>query len=145
MSRIALIATALGLAAQPAFAQDEQAIWDNIESIHGDADGFFEIYGAIQDAIMSDDPFVISDYALYPLMVNANGETYDVLDEQDLLNEFDSLVTPETLEAVLNQNVADLIVTSEGVGLGNGAMWITNVCLDDACEETQWGILSINN
>lgn len=147
MSRIALIATALGLAiaAQPAFAQDEQAVWDNIESIHGDADGFFEIYGAIQDAIMSDDPFVISDYALYPLMVNANGETYDVLDKQDLLNEFDSLVTPETLEAVLNQNVADLIVTSEGVGLGNGAMWITNVCLDDACEETQWGILSINN
>ena len=39
----------------------------------------------------------------------------------------------------------DLIVTSEGVGLGNGAMWITNICLDDACNETQWGILSINN
>jgi hypothetical protein len=24
-------------------------------------------------------------------------------------------------------------------------MWITNICLDDGCSETQWGILSINN
>jgi hypothetical protein len=52
---------------------------------------------------------------------------------------------PETLDAIGAQDVDDLIVTSEGVGVANGAMWITNVCLDDSCNETQWGILSINN
>ncbi|KKB10115.1 hypothetical protein [Devosia chinhatensis] len=147
--RLSLAATlsmlTLSLLANPALAQSEEDVWSNIETIHGDADGFFALYGAMQDIAMSDDPTLLADYALYPLLVNANGESYDVLEAQDLIDDFDSLVYPETLDALLTQDVADLIVTSEGVGIGNGAIWVTNVCLDDACAETQWGILSINN
>jgi hypothetical protein len=121
-----------------------EEIYADIEAIHGDADGFFDVFAAIQDAVMFN-PVDITGYAIYPLTINANGETYDILEEQDFIDNFDSLILPETLEAIGSQDVDDLIVTSEGVGLANGAMWITNVCLDDACGETQWGILSINN
>lgn len=127
----------------PAMASEEE-VYANIEAIHGDADGFFEIFAGVQDATMFN-PVDITGYAIYPLTINANGETYDILEEQDFIDNFDSLILPETLEAIGSQDVDDLIVTSEGVGLANGAMWITNVCLDDACNETQWGILSINN
>ncbi len=147
MSRIAIFAAAIALSAAtyPALAQDEQAAWDNIENIHGDAAGFFDLLGILQDAASNGDTLTIADNAFYPLLVNANGESYDVLEAQDLIDDFDSLVYPETLEALMNQAPDDLIVTSEGVGLGNGAIWITNICVDDACAETQWGILSINN
>lgn len=127
----------------PAQASEEE-IYASVEAIHGDADGFFELFAAVQDAAMFN-PVDIAGYALYPLTVNANGETYDVLEDQDFIDNFDSLLLPETLEAIGSQDVDDLIVTSEGVGLANGAMWITNTCLDDTCGETQWGILSINN
>lgn len=136
----ALLALAL---LTPAMASEEE-VYANIEAIHGDADGFFEIFAGVQDATMVN-PVDIAGYAFYPLTINANGETYDILEEQDFIDNFDSLILPETLETIGSQDVDDLIVTSEGVGLGNGAMWITNVCLDDACNETQWGILSINN
>lgn len=129
----------------PAAAQSEEDVYAGIESIHGNADGFFELFSLLQDAVMFGDPVTFGQYAFFPLSVNANGESYDVLEEQDLLDNFDMLVSPDTLQAVLNQDVADLIVTSEGVGLGDGALWITNVCLDDDCAETQWGIISINN
>lgn len=143
MLRIAATALfALALIA-PAAAGEEE-IYADIEAIHGNADGFFEIFAGVQDAVMFN-PTDIAGYAFYPLTINANGETYDVLEEQDFLDNFDSLILPETLEAIGAQDVDDLIVTDEGVGLGNGAMWITNVCLDDSCNETQWGILSINN
>lgn len=127
----------------PAMASEEE-VYANIEAIHGDADGFFELFAGIQDATMSN-PTDITGYAFYPLTINANGETYDILEEQDFIANFDSLILPETLEAIGSQDVDDLIVTSEGVGLANGAMWITNACLDDSCSETQWGILAINN
>ncbi len=135
---------ALPLAA-PANAQSEEEVHASIESIHGDADGFFELFSLLQEAITFGDPVTVAQHAFYPLTVNANGETYDVLEEQDLIDNFDMLVSQETQDALLNQDVADLIVTSEGVGIGDGALWITNVCLDDNCAETQWGILSINN
>ena len=143
MLRIAAIAFfALSLLA-PASASEEE-VYANIEAIHGDADGFFEVFAGVQDATMFN-PVDITGYAIYPLTINANGETYDILEEQDFIDNFDDLILPETLEAIGSQDVDDLIVTSEGVGLGNGAMWITNICLDDACSDTQWGILSINN
>lgn len=129
----------------PAIAQSEEDVYASIEDIHGNADGFFEVFSLLQDAVMFGDPVTFGQYSFFPLTVNANGETYDVLEEQDLADNFDTLITPETLQAVLEQDVADLIVTSEGVGIGNGAVWISNVCLDDACSETQWGIIAINN
>ena len=129
----------------PAAAQSEEDVHASIEDIHGNADGFFEVFSLLQDAVMFGDPVTFGQYSFFPLTVNANGETYDVLEEQDLVDNFDMLVMPETLQAVLEQDVDQLIVTSEGVGIGNGAVWISNICLDDACEETQWGIIAINN
>jgi hypothetical protein len=139
------LAAVLLLSAAPAVVAQEEEVYADIETIHGNADGFFEVFSLLQEAVMYGDPVTIAQYAFFPLTVNANGETYDVLEEQDLLDNFDTLVTADTQEALLNQDVADLIVTQDGVGIGNGAIWITNVCLDDTCEETQWGILSINN
>ncbi len=144
MLRIAALSVAAILLASPVLAQEE-VVFENIENIHGNAEGFFELFSLLQDAMMFGDPVTVAQYAFFPLTVNANGESYDVLEEQDLLDNFETLVSAETQQALLGQDVADLIVTSEGVGIGDGAIWISNVCLDDACEETQWGIIGINN
>lgn len=139
------VATALfALALALPVAASEEEIYANIENIHGDADGFFEVFSGVQDAAMFN-PVDMAGFGLYPMTVNANGETYDIIEQQDFVDNFDSLMLQETIDAIANQDVDDLIVTSEGVGIANGAMWITNICLDDACNDTQWGIFSINN
>ncbi len=147
MPRIPLIASAIVVAAmiQPTFAQDDQPVWNNIEAIHGDADGLFDLLEELQDAVIAEDAETIAQHALYPLAVNDSDGNYDVADVDEFLDSFDIIFTPETQQALLDQTAGDLIVTSEGIGVGNGAIWLTNVCLDDACAETQWGILSINN
>lgn len=141
--RFATTALALVLLATPAFANEDQVRAD-IERIHGDADGFFVLLSDVQQA-STYNPLDLAAFALYPLTINANGETYDIQNQQDFEDNFDNLVTQDTLDAIDAQNVGDLIVTSEGVGLANGAVWITNACIDEACSETHWGILSINN
>jgi hypothetical protein len=148
MMRHTLLVTALIISVAlitPVFAQSEEEVMARIEDLHGEATAFGEAFGLLQDAFLFGDPTTIADLGLYPLTVRANGEVYDVLEAQDLVDNFDSLLTPQTIEALSAQDYADLIVTSEGVGFGNGALWMTLACLDDSCTQTQWGILSINN
>lgn len=143
--RLACALALVALAAGPALAQSEEDVVSSIETIHGDSNGFFEIFASLQDAVMFENPTDIAQYAFYPLTIRANGETYDVIDEADLVDNFSALIDESTLDTIASQDVADLIVTSEGVGFGDGAVWISNVCLDDSCAETAWGIISINN
>lgn len=138
-------AFALTLIAVPAFAQSEEDIMAQIENIHGDSMGFGEAFSILQDSFLFDDPAAFAELGLYPLTVNANGEAYDILEPQDLVDNFDSLLTPETQSALGGQDFDDLIVTSEGVGFANGALWMSNICYDDSCSQTFWAIISINN
>jgi hypothetical protein len=143
--RLTALAAAFALTlAVPAFASEED-IMAQIENIHGDAVGFGEAFGLMQDAFLFGDPTTIADLGAYPLTVNANGEVYDILEPQDLVDNFDALLTQETRDALASQDFDDLIVTSEGVGFANGALWMSNICYDEACNETAWAIISINN
>ena len=145
--RLTVLATAfaLTLIATPAFAQSEEDVMARIETIHGDSIGFGEAFSLLQESFLFGDPVTFADLGAYPLTVNANGEVYDILEPQDLVDNFDSLLTPETQSALGGQDFADLIVTSEGVGFANGALWMSNICVDDSCSETFWAIISINN
>ncbi len=138
-------ATGLALLATPAFAQSEEDVLDRIETLHGESVAFGESFGLLQDAFLFGDPATFADLAFYPLEVSANGEVYDVLEPQDLVDNFDALLTAETREALASQDFDDLIVTSDGVGFADGAVWMSLVCLDDACSEAEWGIIAINN
>lgn len=135
----------LAFPATAVLAQSEEDILSRIETIHGDADGFFQLYSEMQDAVMLGDPTDLAYAVFYPMTIEVEGETYDVADEADFIDNFDLFVSEVALDTILNQDVSDLIVTSEGVGFGNGAVWVSNVCLDDACAETAWGIIAINN
>ena len=141
LAALPLLAAALAL---PAAAQEE-AIMAEIENLHGDSVAFGEAFGLLQDAFLFGDPVTIADLAFYPLTVEANGELYDILEPQDLVDNFDYLLLQETKDALASQDFADLIVTGDGVGFANGALWMANVCLDDGCSETAWGIIRITN
>jgi hypothetical protein len=147
MLRLASITLALlaVLSAAPAFAQSEEDVTASIETIHGDSAGFFELFGLLQDAMMFGDPVTLAAHVEYPISIDANGETYDVANEQDMVDNFDTLVSAKAQEAIRTQDVGALIVTSEGVGFGDGAVWVSNICADDSCTSTHWGIIAINN
>ena len=145
LSTVAASLFAVALLATPAFAQSEEDVMNQIETIHRDSVVFGEAFARLQDAFLFGDPTSIADLGAYPLTVSANGEVYDILEAQDLVDNFDVLLTQETIDGLSSQDYADLIVTSEGVGFANGALWMTNFCYDDDCNKTAWAIISINN
>ena len=136
---------AVAFASLPACAASEEEVFARIESLHGDAEGFGEAFGLLQQAMMFGDPVTVADLAAYPLQVAANGEVYDVLAPEDLVDNYDSLVSAETQDIVANQDYDDLFVNSDGVMFGTGELWMALVCTDDSCSESHWRIITINN
>ena len=134
--------TALSL---PVFAQSEEDVMGQIEALHGKSEEFGEAYGLLQDAFLFGDPTTIASLGSYPFEVEANGELYDILAPEDLVDNFDTLLTQDTIDALSSQDFADLIVNSDGVGFANGAVWMSLVCEDESCENSSWGIIRINN
>ena len=134
------------LLAGAAAAQSEEEVFAQIETVQGDAEGFGEAFSALQDAfLLGDPPKGIAELAAYPFEIAVNGELYDIFTPEDLIDNFDALLTEETLDALASQDLADLIVTSEGVGFADGALWMANICTDESCDHTYWAITRINN
>ncbi|MBY3063549.1 hypothetical protein HFO74_08880 [Rhizobium laguerreae] len=128
-----------------AFPQSENEVYNRIEELHGDAASFDRPLRRLVRAMRSGDAETIAGLAEYPLTVKANGETYDVENAEDFIDNFDDLVTSETRRAVGRQQYQDLFVNSEGVMLAGGAVWMGAVCGDNACEASHWAIIAINN
>lgn len=145
LSPIAAATFAVLVVATPAWAQSEEDVSRQIETLHGMSEEFGATFGRLQDAFLFGDPAGIADLGEYPLPVQANGEAYDLLEAQDLVDNFDTLLTVETQQALASQDFDDLIVTSDGVGFANGALWMSLLCADDSCSNAYWAITSINN
>ncbi|HEY0034638.1 MAG TPA: hypothetical protein VGB81_15360 [Devosia sp.] len=145
LNRLAAIAVAFLAFVAPVLAQSEEAVMEQIETLHGMSEEFGEAFGQLQDSFLFGDPSGLASLGEYPLAVQANGEAYDLLEAQDLVDNFEALLTEETRAALAGQDFADLIVTSDGVGFANGALWMNLICEDDSCNSAHWAITSINN
>jgi len=129
----------------PVLAQEE-VVMDQIEQLQGDSAGFGEAFAKLQDGLLSDTVAEnMAELATYPLNVIVDSKVVSVTDADEFVADFDTLVTQDTQDALASQDFADLIVNSDGVGFANGALWMANICTDDSCNETYWGITRINN
>ena len=145
LNRLAAIAVAFFAFVAPVLAQSEEAVMEQIDTLHGMSEEFGEAFGQLQDSFLFGDPSGLASLGEYPLAVQANGEAYDLLEAQDLVDNFEALLSEETRATLAGQDFADLIVTSDGVGFANGALWMNLICEDDSCNSAHWAITSINN
>lgn len=129
----------------PAAAASDEEIFAQIEALHGNAGSLDPKLMALRAALTNDDAAALAALADYPLRVNANGESYDILSADDLIENYDALITQETKDAVAAMEYGDLVVTSEGVGLADGAVWMGYFCNNTACARSHWALMAINN
>ncbi|MEF2552933.1 hypothetical protein VQ042_16450 [Aurantimonas sp. A2-1-M11] len=133
------------LLATPLAAQSREEVNERIEALQGDPQGFAEAFDLLTEAMRYGDPVTVSQLADYPLTVRANGEEYELLEAQDLVDNYDRLVMADTQQMVADQEFDELFVNAQGVMFADGALWMASICDDDACSGTHWGIIAINN
>ncbi len=127
----------------PAFAGDAE-VSAQIESMHGNSASFKDAFDHLQQAMANDDAEAVAEMADFPLSINADNQTNEVQSGAELIENFETLINSETRATVTDQAYGDLFVNADGVMFGDGALWMHNVCEDDACQQTHWAIMSIN-
>jgi hypothetical protein len=129
------------LGALPAHAATEEEVRQQIEEVLGDVAGFEATIAEVSNAILTDDPDALAVVTEFPL--GNSGE--DVEDSEGLAERWDELFTEKVKNAMDAGRYDELIVTSEGVGVGGGEVWINRFCEDDACEKAHWALARVNN
>jgi len=82
----------------------------------------------------------VANLVHYPLNIILDKREMKIKSKKEFLSKYNSLITSEVKKVIVSQKIRNLTVTSEGVMIGTGQMWI-NV-LDN--EEGYW-ITAINN
>lgn len=135
----ALVAATL-FSAAPVLA-DDMEVHDRIEQVLGFADDLDEPMLSVRNALIERDAAALAEFTEFPLRTS-NGE---IADADELADRIDEVASPSVRKAMKSMKYSDLIVSSDGVGMGNGAAWMNLICDDDSCNEAHWALISVNN
>ena len=125
------LATLAALTATGAFAQSP--------------DTYRQAFDAIQQAVAEGDAPAFADWVSYPIEVVADGQPMVIGDAAEFAEHYEAIVTPDIAQAVANQTFNELFVNSEGAMFGNGQVWMSEICLDDACSNSEVKIITIQS
>lgn len=135
----------LAFAISAAVAQTADEVNASIDTVLGDHQSYAEAFEAIQAAIAADDAETVASWVAYPFNVSVDGEAYSFKGPDGFIEHYDDIVTEEVKAAVVGQKYEALFVNAEGVMFGNGQMWLSGICRDDACAEFDVKIITIQN
>ena len=146
-----LVVAAFGiLLAQGAAAQNVQrqayvmspAMHHDLDEHQFDSAKVEQIVNGISNALTSDSLGGILEASSADLRITEKGSN-KVVKKADLARYKDALLH----NAALRDNLADesqFILRGDSVGLGGGAFWISEECLDEKCDQKKTRIVTIN-
>jgi hypothetical protein len=142
--RAALLAVCL---AGPVLAQDpgpttDQAIRD---VLGGDPAEYRRVVEGFQAALRDGDAKGAAAFVSYPIDLTIAGKPVSIPDAAAFVADYARIVPPALAAAVDRQPFDDLFVRDQGVMLGDGEVWISGVCRDDACKRSDVRVIAIQS
>ncbi|NBN63454.1 hypothetical protein GWI72_02285 [Microvirga tunisiensis] len=147
MNRI-LLALAVSLSALwplSGQAASEDEIYAQVETLLGDAEGLDPFLEELRRALVTGTARDVAKLVAFPLPVNNNGTSFDIRSAKEFERNYERLVTEATKDLVASADYTELFVSSDGVSIGDGAVWIAPVCDNQSCTRSHWALVSINN
>lgn len=126
-------------AASPA---TDQSIADNV----GDPVKFHELMTSLQQAAQKHDPSAIAPLIRYPIDINPNTKkVIHIRTPEVFIAQYNNIITPHIADIIAKQKYDDLFVSYRGAMFGDGEVWITGICKDKGCKQTDIKISTIQN
>lgn len=111
----------------------------------GDPKAFHDVFDRLQKGLAAGDKAGVAALVSYPLQIHMKGKTLKLASAQDLVKHWDEVFTPEITKAIADQQFSGLFVNAQGAMLGDGQVWISAVCDDDACKSSKTLITAIQS
>lgn len=101
---------------------------------------FEDFFKKLQRLIKEDDRASVARYVSYPLKYSSNGTEYSVVNKEEFIEKYDTIITEQVKTVFSNQDIKQLFVNAYGVSVGNGEVWISMI---DGTEE-KYSIYRVN-
>jgi hypothetical protein len=102
------------------------------------------VLDALKKAATSMTPDPLAPYIEYPFIARSPKGNIVIRSAGDLTRVFRRIFTEPVRSAILSQSLEDAFSNYQGVMIGNGQVWIGEVCRDRECQNTKYVIRAIN-
>jgi hypothetical protein len=113
-----------------------------IERLLGDPQPYEQVFNDLQRGIAAGDRVAVGKLMRYPLRATIAGNNKQIANEEAFQRAYADIVTPAVAKLIAEQRFDTLFVNGQGVMLGQGEVWITGVCKDSACAQSE---VKVNN
>jgi hypothetical protein len=81
----------------------------------------------------------------YPITVNVDGKPKTFIYVAEFESNFEKIFSADTIQKFISTDESKLTFTPDGVKVADGIIWFNLICMDPACQETEFMITEINN
>jgi hypothetical protein len=98
----------------------------------------------IQDTLRTDNREKLASLIHYPITISMLDESeLEIENATEFIANYEKIVIPEWKDLVLAQEPSELFSNWQGAMVHRGELWFTAVCIDAACENSQFYIVAI--
>lgn len=123
----------------------DAAVEQAIETLLGDAAAYREVFDRLQRGVKTADKQAVAALVEYPINVEIDGKSHVIRDAPAFIELWDQIITPGIASVITSQRFADLRVNYQGVMFGDGQVWLTGICPDDACATSDIRVVTIQS
>lgn len=128
----------------PAFSAGETTNQE-IDRLQGSHAKFELVINALQKAVAAHDAAGVAELVSYPIGVKVHGKETNIKSAKAFAEKYDGIFTPAITKVVVNQKYEDLFVNYQGIMFGDGQVWITGICHDNACKNFDAKVTTIQD
>ena len=108
------------------------------------ASALSEFLAKLQGAVAADDPAQVAPLMRFPLRVGGVPRVKGTVKANQFRALYPSIFTPEVKQALQSQKASELFRNYQGAMVGNGQIWISGICSDQACSHPQIRVITVN-
>jgi hypothetical protein len=127
-----------------AFAQTDQEVDARMDALFGAHEPYRAFFDRLQHAVAAGDKKAVADMVSYPVAVHRAGKETTLRTKRDFIAQYQSIFTPQLVDVVARQKYATLFVRDQGAMIGDGEIWFSGVCRDNACTQSDVKITAFN-
>jgi hypothetical protein len=121
------------------------ALDKSIDLSVGDHIRVHSILTQLQQGVASHNAPAVAALVHYPIKVNPGKKPFTVKNEKAFIKNYDAIITHDIQDAIFKQKYENLFVNSQGAMIGDGEVWITGICRDKSCRQSDIKIGTIQD
>ncbi len=128
-----------------ASAEGDRRINEQIDRLLGDHVAYRRVFDALQQAVAHDDAAAVADLVSFPITVSVDGKLIIVKNAARFGALYEKIMTPAVARAITGTAYDEVMVNSQGVMLGDGQAWISGICRDAACSQSEVKVIKLQS